>query len=122
MKRHLLTAITLAVLLAFAPLAAAADPLPSWNEGEAKRSVVDFVQRVTTAGGADFVPVPERIAVFDNDGTLWAEKPMYVQLAFALDRVKALVPEHPEWAINWDDLINKNTREEDILRAAKRKR
>ena len=97
MKRHLLTAITLAVLLAFAPLAAAADPLPSWNEGEAKRSVVDFVQRVTTAGGADFVPVPERIAVFDNDGTLWAEKPMYVQLAFALDRVKALVPEHPEW-------------------------
>jgi hypothetical protein len=97
MKRHFLTAITLAVLLAFAPLAAAADPLPSWNEGEAKRSVVDFVQRVTTAGGADFVPVPERIAVFDNDGTLWAEKPMYVQLAFALDRVKALVPEHPEW-------------------------
>jgi len=97
MKRHFLTAITLAVLLALAPLAAAADPLPSWSEGQAKRSVVDFVQRVTTAGGADFVPVSERIAVFDNDGALWAEKPMYVQLAFALDRVKALAPGHPEW-------------------------
>lgn len=97
MKRHLLTAITLAVLLALAPLAAAAEPLPSWSEGQAKRSVVEFVQRVTTAGGADFVPVSERIAVFDNDGTLWSEKPMYVQLAFALDRVKALAPGHPEW-------------------------
>jgi hypothetical protein len=97
MRRQLLITITLAVALALAPLAAAADPLPSWNEGEAKRSVIDFVQRVTTAGGVDFVPVPERIAVFDNDGTLWAEKPMYVQLAFALDRVKALAPEHPEW-------------------------
>jgi len=97
MKRHLLTAITLAVLLALAPLAAAADPLPSWNEGEAKRSVIDFVQRVTTAGGADFVPTTERISVLDNDGTLWAEKPMYVQLAFALDRVKALASKHPEW-------------------------
>jgi hypothetical protein len=97
MKRHLLTAITLAAILVLAPLAAAADPLPSWNQGEAKRSVVDFVQRVATAGGADFVPVAERIAVFDNDGTLWTEQPMYAQLAFALDRVKALAPMHPEW-------------------------
>ena len=97
MRRHLLMAITMAVVLALGPLAAAADPLSSWNEGEAKRSIVDFVQRVTTVGGADFVPVPERIAVFDNDGTLWAEKPMYVQLAFALDRVKALAPTHPQW-------------------------
>ena len=97
MRRQLLITIALAVALALGPLAAAADPLPSWNEGEAKRSIVDFVQRVTTAEGADFVPVPERIAVFDNDGTLWAEKPMYVQLAFALDRVKALAPTHPEW-------------------------
>jgi hypothetical protein len=96
MRRQLLIAITLGAVLALATLAAA-DSLPSWNEGEAKRSVVDFVQRVTTAGGTDFVPVTERIAVFDNDGTLWAEKPMYVQLAFALDRVKALGPTHPQW-------------------------
>jgi hypothetical protein len=89
-------AITLAAVLALASLAAA-EPLPSWNEGQPKRAIVDFVQRVTTAGSADFVPMPERIAVFDNDGTLWAEKPMYVQLAFALDRVKALAPTHPQW-------------------------
>ena len=76
---------------------AAADPLASWNEGATKRAIVDFVQLVTTPGGPSFVPVPERIAVFDNDGTLWAEQPMYFQLAFALDRVKALAPQHPEW-------------------------
>ena len=96
MRRYLLMAITLAAALALASLAAA-EPLPSWNEGQPKRAIVDFVQRVTTAGSADFVPMPERIAVFDNDGTLWAEKPMYVQLAFALDRVKALAPTHPQW-------------------------
>jgi phosphoglycolate phosphatase-like HAD superfamily hydrolase len=90
-------AITLAAALALASLATAADPLPSWNEGPAKRAIVEFVQRVTETGGAEFVPEPERIAVFDNDGTLWVEKPMYVQLAFALDRVKALAPSHPEW-------------------------
>ena len=76
---------------------AAGDPLASWNDGATKRSIVDFVQLVTTPGGPSFVPVPERIAVFDNDGTLWAEQPMYFQLAFALDRVKALAPQHPEW-------------------------
>jgi len=97
MRRHLLMAITLAAALGLASFAAAADPLPSWNEGQAKRAIVDFVKRVTESGSADFVPVPERTAVFDNDGTLWAEKPMYVQLAFALDRVKALAPQHPEW-------------------------
>ncbi len=96
MRRNLLTAIMLAAALALASLAAA-EPLPSWNEGQAKRAIVDFVQRVTMAGGADFVPEPERIAVFDNDGTLWAEKPTYAQLAFALDRVTALAPQHPEW-------------------------
>jgi len=90
-------AITLAAALALASFAAAAELLPSWNEGQAKRAIVDFVQRVTAAGSADFVPVAKRIAVFDNDGTLWIEKPMYVQLAFALDRVKALAPTHPEW-------------------------
>jgi phosphoglycolate phosphatase-like HAD superfamily hydrolase len=77
--------------------AAADDPLPSWHDGAVKRAIMDFVQRVTTPGGADFVPVPERIATFDNDGTLWAEQPMYFQLAFAFDRVKALAPQHPEW-------------------------
>jgi hypothetical protein len=75
----------------------ASGPLPSWNDGSAKQSILDFVRRVTTEGGPDFVPVPERIATFDNDGTLWAEQPIYFQLSFALDRVKALAPKHPEW-------------------------
>ncbi len=75
----------------------AADPLPSWNTGNAKQSILDFVARVTTSGGKDFVPASERIATFDNDGTLWSEQPLYFQLAFALDRVKALAPQHPEW-------------------------
>lgn len=75
----------------------AADPLPSWNEGKAKQAIVNFVQAVITEGETNFVPISRRIAVFDNDGTLWAEQPMYVQLAFALDRVKALAPQHPEW-------------------------
>ncbi|WDT75920.1 MAG: HAD family hydrolase [Candidatus Manganitrophus sp.] len=73
------------------------DPLPSWNEGAAKRAVIDFAHRVTKEGGADFVPFAERIAVFDNDGTLWSEQPVYVQFVFALDRIKALASEHPEW-------------------------
>jgi len=76
---------------------AQADPLPSWNDGPVKQAILDFVKRVTAEGAADFVPVPERIAVFDNDGTLWAEQPIYFQFAFAVDRVKALAPEHPEW-------------------------
>ena len=76
---------------------APADPLPSWNEGPAKKSIIDFVTKVTTAGGKDFVPVAERIATFDNDGTLWCEYPVPVQLAFAMDRVKALASKHPEW-------------------------
>ena len=68
------------------------DPLPSWNEGATKTAILDFVARVTTQGGPDFVPAEQRIATFDNDGTLWVEQPMYIQLAFALDRVKALAP------------------------------
>jgi phosphoglycolate phosphatase-like HAD superfamily hydrolase len=75
----------------------AADTLPSWNDGTAKQSIVDFVARVTKAGSPDFVPESQRIATFDNDGTLWAEQPMYFQVVFALDRVKALAPQHPEW-------------------------
>lgn len=84
------------VASASAPLATP-DPLPSWNDGPAKQSIIAFVEKVTKEGSPDFVPVPERIATFDNDGTLWCEKPLPVQLFFALDRVKALVPEHPEW-------------------------
>ena len=75
----------------------AADPLPSWNDGPAKQSIIAFVEKVTNPGSPEFVPVPERIATFDNDGTLWCEQPMPVQLYFALDRVKALAPQHPEW-------------------------
>ena len=73
------------------------DFLPSWNDGFAKQSIVLFVKRVTTAGSPDYVTPAERIAVLDNDGTLWAEQPFYVQVAFAFDRVKALAPQHPEW-------------------------
>ena len=73
------------------------DPLPSWNDGAVKKSITDFVARVTTQGGADFVPLDQRIATFDNDGTLWAEQPIYFQVQFALDRVKAMAPMHPEW-------------------------
>jgi phosphoglycolate phosphatase-like HAD superfamily hydrolase len=75
----------------------ARDLLPSWNDTAPKSAIVTFVERVTKQGSPDFVPADERIATFDNDGTLWAEQPMYFQLAFALDRVKALAPLHPEW-------------------------
>jgi phosphoserine phosphatase len=78
-------------------IAGVADPLPSWNESAAKKAIVAFVEKVTKEGSPDFVPPNERIATFDNDGTLWAEQPMYVQMAFALDRVKALASGHPEW-------------------------
>ena len=85
--------------IAFAGLtsAYAQDPLPSWNDGPAKKSITEFVAKVTKEGSPDFVPPEERIATFDNDGTLWCEQPMYFQLLFALDRVKALAPQHPEW-------------------------
>lgn len=86
----------LVVLLATRALAAE-DPLPSWNEVPAKQRILDFVARVTDESGPDYVPPAERIAVFDNDGTLWSERPVYFQLQFAIDRIKALAPEHPEW-------------------------
>ena len=73
------------------------DPLPSWNDGPNKKAILDFVTSITTIGSAEFVPQEERIATFDNDGTLWSEQPMYFQLVFALDRVKALAAQHPEW-------------------------
>ena len=72
-------------------------PLPSWNEGSSKQSIIDFVRDVTTPGDVHFVKPEERIAVFDNDGTLWSEMPAYFQLAFVFDRLKALAPQHPEW-------------------------
>jgi hypothetical protein len=73
------------------------DPLTSWSDGSTKAAILDFIARVTKEGTADFVPPPERIATFDNDGTLWVEQPLYIQFVFAFDRVKTLVPEHPEW-------------------------
>jgi hypothetical protein len=87
------------LILSFAAVANARsiDPLPSWNNGPTKSAIVQFVKDVTKKGGADFVPPAERIATFDNDGTLWCEQPMYVQEVFALDRVKGLAPDHPEW-------------------------
>ena len=77
--------------------AGADDPLASWNDGATKKSILDFVARVTEAGGKDYVPPKERIATFDNDGTLWSERPYPFQIAFALDRVKAMAARHPEW-------------------------
>ncbi|WP_138679224.1 HAD family hydrolase [Candidatus Accumulibacter phosphatis] len=99
MKRVLLAALTFTLALGFNALVMAqtSDPLPSWNDGKAKQSVIEFVSKVTTRASPDFVPPAERIATFDNDGTLWTEQPMYTQLAFALDRVKALASQHPEW-------------------------
>jgi len=96
MRSRLSKLIGVVVLLA-STAATAAGPLGSWNDGRTKTAIVDFVQAATTTGGADFIPVSERIAVFDNDGTLWPEKPAYFQLLFAIDRVKTLAPEHPEW-------------------------
>ena len=90
-------AVLVSSLLVGSAVARAADPLPSWNEGASKRAIVAFVEKATKAGSPGFVPEAERIATFDNDGTLWAEQPMYFQLFFALDRVRALAPQHPEW-------------------------
>jgi len=99
MKQNITTILTLAVALVSAALASAQtnDPLPSWNEGTAKQSIIQFVEDVSTAGGSRYVPTAERIAAFDNDGTLWPEQPLYVQLAFVIDRVKAVAPRHPDW-------------------------
>jgi phosphoglycolate phosphatase-like HAD superfamily hydrolase len=98
MKRYLsMTTVMLTLLFAAASIVHAQDPLPSWNDGPAKKNILEFVGKITKEGSPDFVPIPERIATFDNDGTLWAEQPIYFQLIFALDRVKAMAPQHPEW-------------------------
>src|SRR5262245_49464918 len=89
--------LVIAVLLLPRLVSAQTDPLPSWNEGAAKKAIIDFVARVTKQGAPDFIAPVERIATFDNDGTLWCEQPMYVQMAFVLDRVKDLATKNPEW-------------------------
>jgi phosphoserine phosphatase len=93
------------VLIAACPLAtlaqsAKADPLPSWNDGPSKKALLDFVVRTTTDGSPDFVKIEDRIATFDNDGTLWVEQPIYTQVMFGFDRIKAMAPQHPEWKEN----------------------
>jgi hypothetical protein len=90
------------VLLAMGPAilagrVALADPLPSWNEGQARQAIIEFVRRVTDKSSPQYVPPEQRIATFDNDGTLWSEQPMYFQGFFTIDRVKTLAPQHPEW-------------------------
>ncbi len=98
MRRQMLIAAGFIIAVAFSTsVSRAADPLPSWNDGPAKQSIITFVEKVTKPGSPDFVPVPERIATFDNDGTLWSEQPVPVQFYFVADRVKALAPQHPEW-------------------------
>ena len=104
-RRNVYTRLAVAVAMLMGllvlPVASPADPppsaLPSWNDGEAKAAIVDFVERVTYVAGPDYVAVPDRIAVFDNDGTLCSEQPSSIQLAFVRDRVKLLAPQHPEW-------------------------
>src|SRR5882672_4851900 len=98
-RRAMFALAALPMLLPVSALAqtAVTDPLPSWNDTATKKAIATFVERVTKQGSPDFVPPAERIATFDNDGTLWAEQPIYFQLAFALDRIKVLAPQHPEW-------------------------
>jgi phosphoglycolate phosphatase-like HAD superfamily hydrolase len=95
--RRFFTAALVGLAMLTAALARAADPLPSWNDRLAKQAIFEFVQATTDKSSPVFVPPAERIATFDNDGTLWPSHPMYTQLAFALDRIKALAPQHPEW-------------------------
>lgn len=97
MRTHTVSLASAFALAIFAVPARAADPLPSWNDTAAKRSIVAFVEKVTAKDSPGYVPPADRIATFDNDGTLWSEQPKYFQLAFALDRVKAMAPDHPEW-------------------------
>ena len=93
----LIMAVAIALFHAISHTRAADDPLPSWNNSAPKKAIMAFVERVTKEGSFEFVRPEERIATFDNDGTLWAEQPIYFQFAFAIDRVKALAPQHPEW-------------------------
>jgi len=94
---RLFYAAMLLLWVSYAPQAAITDPLPSWRAGPVKQDIIEFVTAVTDAEAPDYVPPAGRIAVFDNDGTLWSERPVYFQLLFAIDRIKALAPQHPEW-------------------------
>jgi hypothetical protein len=94
--RSRLLAAGLALLCVLGAPARAADPLPSWNDGPSKARIIGFVEAVTDRTGKDFVPEPERVAVFDNDGTLWTEQPAYVQLMFAIDRARAMAAANPQ--------------------------
>jgi len=96
-RRAMITGLAAVGLARCYPASAQGVVLPSWNDGLPRKAILDFIERVTSVGSADFMPVPERIATFDNDGTLWTEQPIYFQFAFAIDRVKALAPQHPEW-------------------------
>jgi phosphoserine phosphatase len=102
MKNSIRKIIALAMLWLLGPLSEAQgerkDPLPSWNDGPSKGALIQFVERVTASGSSTFVPPAERIATFDNDGTLWAEQPIYFQFLFAVDRIRELAPQHPEWS------------------------
>jgi len=97
MKRLLIVIAAVAMVLSGPALAELTDPLPSWNDGKTKSAIESFVSKVTDEDSPDYVPPADRIAVFDNDGNLWAEQPVYFQILFAIDRVKALAPNHPEW-------------------------
>lgn len=97
MKNFIFNLSVFILLCGLAGSAVAADPLPSWNEGANKSAILAFVGKVTDKMSADYVPPAERIATFDNDGTLWVEYPMYTQALFAIDRIKKLAPQHPEW-------------------------
>jgi phosphoglycolate phosphatase-like HAD superfamily hydrolase len=97
-RRLAILGFVFVTLFCLSPQAFAQDtPLPSWNDGAPRAAIIDFVKRTTTEGAPDYIVPADRIAVFDNDGTLWSEQPIYFQLAFALDRVKAMAPEHPQW-------------------------
>jgi len=96
--RKLLIILSILIGLCAPMFAQSNNPLPSWNNGPTKKAIIQFVKEVTTVGNENFVPTAERIAVFDNDGTLWAEQPMYFQLAFIIDRIKIMATKHPEWA------------------------
>jgi phosphoglycolate phosphatase-like HAD superfamily hydrolase len=95
--RALAAAATMVAMIASAAVAQTPNEMPSWNVGTARQAIISFVNSVTDEGSADYVPPAHRIAVFDNDGTLWAEQPFYFQLAYAVDRINALAPQHPEW-------------------------
>ena len=95
--KALFTSVASTIILSKSRALAQGDPPPLWRDGKAKQSILDFVATVTREGSPGFVPVSQRVATFDNDGTLWCEQPMYVQVAFALDQVKARASEHPEW-------------------------